>query len=302
MASTDIQSGPARPNQFAILRRMLVRDKLALAAAIFLVLLLGAALLGPWLMGEMADKMNLGKRNLVPFDIGQGWPYILGADSLGRPILARIVVGAQSTLLISGGAVVLAVVMGGFFGIIAGYVSGWTSQAIMRVTDVLISFPSLLLALIVLYIIGPSLTNVVLILAVTRLPLFIRTARAQVLEIRERAFISAARSLGVSPPVILFRHVLPQVLPTLLTLGALDFAAVLLMESGLSFLGLGVQPPEFTWGVMVASGRNFLQSAWWLSFMPGVAIVLTTLSLNILSNWARIATDPQQRWRLLIER
>jgi peptide/nickel transport system permease protein len=227
---------------------------------------------------------------------------VLGADSLGRSLLARIIVGAQTSLAISGCVVLASMVVGGALGIIAGYVGGWTSTIIMRLTDVIFSFPTLLMALIVLYILGPSILHVIMILAVARLPIYIRTTRAEVLEIRERMFVSAARGLGVSTPSILIRHIFPMVMPTIITIGAVDFASVLLSESGLSFLGLGIQPPQFTWGAMVATGRAYLQNAWWLSFWPGLMIMLTTLSLNLLANWARMASDPQQRWRLQIAR
>jgi peptide/nickel transport system permease protein len=160
------------------------------------------------------------------------------------------------------------------------------------------SFPSLLLALIVLYTLGPSMTNLVIVLAITRMPIFVRTARAEVLELRERMFVSAARSMGAGTGRILFRHIAPLVLPTLVTIAAIDFATVILAESSLSFLGLGIQPPDFTWGAMVANGRGYLASAWWIAFWPGLAILLTTLSLNILASWARTVADPLQRWRL----
>ena len=286
------------PSQLAVLWRMLLRDRFALVAAIFLVLLALAAIVGPWAFGDLATKVNLRQRNLPPFNLDHGILYVLGADSLGRSLLARIIVGAQTSLAISACVVVVSMVVGGTLGIVAGYLGGWTSTIILRLTDVIFSFPSLLMALIVLYILGPSITNVIMILSITRLPIYIRTTRAEVLEIRERMFVSAARALGVSTPAILLRHVLPVVFPTIITIGAVDFASVLLSESGLSFLGLGIQPPDFTWGAMVATGRAYLQTAWWLSFWPGLMIMLTTLSLNLLANWARLASDPQQRWRL----
>lgn len=281
---------------------MLVRDPFALAAAVFLVILAGAAAIGPYFLGDLATGIDLLRRNLPPFTLENGPLYVLGADSLGRSLLARIIVGAQTSIVISGCVVLASMLVGGCLGIFAGYVGGWTSSIILRLTDIIFSFPALLMALIVLYIVGPSILNVILILAVARLPIYIRTTRAEVLEIRERVFVSAARTLGVSTPVILFRHILPLVLPTVITIGAVDFSSVLLAESGLSFLGLGIQPPEFTWGAMVATGRPYLQTAWWLSFWPGLMIMATTLSLNLLANWARIASDPQQRWRLLIAR
>jgi peptide/nickel transport system permease protein len=140
----------------------------------------------------------------------------------------------------------------------------------------------------------------VVVLAITRIPVYLRTTRAEVLEIRERMFVQAAKVMGASARRIIFKHILPVVTPTILTIATLDFAYVMLTESSLSFLGIGIQPPEITWGLMVSQGRQYLTNAWWLAFWPGLAIILTTLSLSLLSNWMRIALDPVQRWRLEI--
>jgi len=297
MADTTIVStkSPGNLHQLAI---YLTRDKLALCAAIFLFILIVCVLFGPLLVGDMAGKLGLRQRNLAPFSLDQGFIYILGADTLGRPILARLIVGAQTTLAIAAAAVCCSMFVGGALGLIAGYSERWYSHVILRLADVIMSFPSLLLALIVLYTLGPSMTNLVIVLAITRMPVFIRTARAEVLELRERMFVSAALSMGASSRRILFRHIAPLVLPTLVTIAAIDFATVILAESSLSFLGLGIQPPNFTWGAMVANGRGYLSTAWWIAFWPGLAILLTTLSLNILASWARTVADPSQRWRL----
>lgn len=286
---------PGKLRQFAI---YLGRDKLALCAALFLVLLIACVLFGPLLVGEAAGKLGLRQRNLPPFSFEHGLTYFLGADTLGRPILARLIVGAQNTLGIAAAAVMFSMIVGGTLGLVAGYSERWYSHVILRLADVVMSFPSLLLALIVLYTLGPSMTNLVIVLAITRLPIFIRTARAEVLELRERMFVGAALSMGASSGRILFRHIAPLVLPTLATIAAIDFATVILAESSLSFLGLGIQPPDFTWGAMVANGRGYLSSAWWIAFWPGLAILMTTLSLNILASWARTVADPLQRWRL----
>lgn len=276
----------------------LARDKLALCAALFLLVLIACVLIGPLLVGDLAEKLGLRQRNLAPFSLKHDFIYILGADTLGRPILARLIVGAQNTLGIAAAAVFSSMAAGGMLGLIAGYSERWYSHVILRLADVVMSFPSLLLALIVLYTLGPSMTNLIIVLAITRMPIFIRTARAEVLELRERMFVSAARSMGAGTGRILFRHIAPLVLPTLVTIAAIDFATVILAESSLSFLGLGIQPPDFTWGAMVANGRGYLASAWWIAFWPGLAILLTTLSLNILASWARTVADPLQRWRL----
>jgi peptide/nickel transport system permease protein len=278
--------------------RLLVRDRFALAAAIFLVLVVAGAVLGPWLLEQLATRPQLRMRNAPPFTLEHGWGYILGADSLGRSILARLLVAARSTLTIAAVAVAVALVFGAALGLLAGFTRSWVGDLVMRLTDVVMSFPSTLLAVVILYTFRPSIATLIAVLAITRLPVYIRTTRAEVLEIRERMFVAASRVMGASSLRIALRHVLPMVLPTLLTISTVEFAVVMLAESGLSFLGIGIQPPEVTWGLMVAQGRGYLASAWWLAFFPGVAIMLTTLALNLLSGWMRIATDPMQRWRL----
>ena len=278
--------------------RMLMRDKFALCAAIFLLVLVLAAFLGSFLLDDIATKQNLRGRNAPPFDFAKHWVFWLGGDALGRPLLARIIVAARNTLMIAGSAVSFSIVIGCFLGLIAGYSSKFFSHVVMRIADVIMSFPSLLLAVIILYMLPPSVLNIVVVLAITRIPVYLRTARAEVLEIRERMFIQAAKVMGASNKRIIFRHILPIIIPTMVTIATLDFAFVMLAESSLSFLGIGIQPPEITWGLMVAQGRSYLTTAWWLSFWPGLAIILTTLSLNLLSNWLRVVLDPQQRWRM----
>jgi peptide/nickel transport system permease protein len=278
--------------------RLLWHDKFALVAACYLALVALCALFGPVLLGEAASAMNLRMRNAPPFTLDNGWLYLLGADALGRSILARLVVAAQNTLAVAAAAVAVAMTIGGVLGLIAGYGGGLIGNLIMRLADVIMSFPSLLLAVVVLYVFEPRVANLVLVLAVTRIPIYLRTTRAEVLELRERMFVSAARVMGAGPVRIVWRHVVPLVVPTLITIATIDFAFVMLAESALSFLGIGIQPPEITWGLMVAQGRNYLGIAWWLAFWPGLAIMLTTLALNLLSSWMRIATDPVQRWRL----
>lgn len=277
---------------------LLWRDKFAFAAALFLLGMIFCAIFGPSLLNDVATKMDLKQRNAPPFELERGWLFFLGADALGRSILARIIVASQNTLSVAAAAVAAATVIGGTLGILAGYAGGWLGNIIMRLADVVMSFPSLLLAVVVLYMFEPRVANLILVLAFTRIPLYLRTSRAEVLEVRERMFVSAARVMGASQTRILLCHIAPMVAPTLITVATLDFAFVMLAESALSFLGIGIQPPEITWGLMVAQGRNYLASAWWLAFWPGLAIMLTTLALNLLASWLRIAADPEQRWRL----
>lgn len=293
-------TAPPSPSKVTRVLRMLWADKMAFAAVIFLIVVLLCAIFGPMLFEGVASKTNLRARNAPPFDMARGFLYILGGDALGRPLLARIIVAAQNTMLIAAGAVAGSLIVGTCLGLIAGYAGKWTGEVIMRLADVIMSFPSLLLAVIVLYMLEPSIANLVLVLAITRIPIYLRTTRAKVLEVRERMFVQAARVMGASNLRIIFRHILPVILPTLLTIATLDFAFVMLAESALSFLGIGIQAPEVTWGLMVSQGRQYLTNAWWLAFWPGLAIILTTMSLNLLSSWMRVALNPTQRWRLEI--
>ena len=184
-------------------------------------------------------------------------------------------------------------------GIIAGYYGERIGNIIMRGADLVMSFPSLLLAMIVLYVLNPFVFNVVIVLTITRIPVYVRVARAEVLEVKERLFVESARSMGASDlshsPACISRRSSCRLC---FTVASLDLANVMLAESSLSFLGIGVQPPSITWGLMVADGRNYLTTAWWLAFWPGMAILLTALAANLLSNWMRIAMDPKLSWRL----
>lgn len=293
----------ARPTQAApsALRDIvssLARDKVALVSAAFLAVVMICVVLGPTLLADQARAMNLMQRNAAPFSLDRPWLYILGADALGRSVLARIIVASQNTMLIAGTAVLTSLVIGGALGLVAGFKGGAISAILLRLADAIMSFPSLLLAVIVLFVFEPGVANVILVLAISRVPIFLRTVRAEVLELKERLFVTSARAMGASTPRILFRHVAPMVMPTVINLAALEMAFVMLVESGLSFLGIGIQPPEITWGLMVSDGRNYIGSAWWVAFWPGLAIMLVTMSLNLFSSWLRVATDPVERWRL----
>ena len=277
---------------------MLWRDKTALVSALFLLLVAGAAIFGAWLVDPSSLTVNLRGRNLPPFSLDQGWLYVLGADSLGRSILSRIIVGSSYTIGIAVASVLVALVVGGALGLVAGYRGGWVSSVILRTADIIMSFPSLLLALIVLYVLGGHVATLIMVLALSRVPIFLRTCRAEVLEIRERLFVTASRVMGASSPRLIWRHILPATLPTLINLATLEFAFVMLAESSLSFLGLGVQSPGISWGLMVSDGRAHLASAWWLFFWPGVAITLTAICANVLAGWVQTVNDPAQKWRL----
>jgi len=275
----------------------LLRDPFALISAIWLALMLFFALFGPLLFGEAASEMNLRARNLPVGSFENGIISILGHDPLGRPLLARILVAAQTTLGIAAAAAILSLVLGTLIGLYAGYTGGRTGKIIMQFSDMVQSFPSLLLALFILYMLEPRPINIVIVLAIGQIPVYLRVARAEALELRERLFVDAARVLGASRFQILARHIGPLVLPVVINIVTIDFALIMLSESSLSFLGLGVQQPAITWGVLVSQGREYLQSAWWIAFFPGLMIMLTTLSINLLANWLRRVRDPKERWR-----
>lgn len=278
--------------------RLLARDKVALAALAWLVLMAVAAVAGPHLIDPAFSRMNLRARHLPPFQLDQPWVYFLGADALGRSMIARLLEAAATTLAIATAAVALAMAVGTTIGLIAGMRENWLSALLMRGVDVLLSIPSLLLAMVVLYALGAHPLNVILILAITRLAVFARTVRGESLEIRERAFVASSRVMGGGDLHVLTRHVTPLVLPTVLAIAPLEFAVIMLAESALSFLGIGIQPPDVTWGLMVAEGQPYLSSAWWVSLWPGLAISSIALSATVVGGWFRIANDPTLRTRL----
>lgn len=286
------------PSRLAWLGKALVADPMALASVVWLVLVV--ALVVADAAGVFAGaRISLKARNLPPFDLTQDWRLWLGADSLGRPLLARLANAAFTSIGIALATVLVSVIAGTLLGLIAGYFGGLVGTAIMRLSDIVMGFPTLLVALVGLYVFGPSVTNLVIVLAVTRMPSYIRVARAETLEVRERLFVDAARVFGGGPLWIIRNHIMPIVAPTMLTLASVNVAMVMLFESGLSYLGLGVQPPGVSWGLMIAQGQSYLSSAWWLGFFPGLCVMLTTMSFNLLANWFRIVNDPSQHWRLM---
>ncbi|TWD74734.1 peptide/nickel transport system permease protein [Kribbella amoyensis] len=291
------KAGPGRPSYW----RMLTRDKAALLAAVVLAVVVITAIVGPMLLGDRANHLDLANAKQPPFS-GGGFLGMLGTDPLGRDLLARMIVAARTTLTVAVPAVLISMVVGSLIGMWAGYHRGRRETVVMRIADVILSFPSLLMAVVVLFVFSPSVANLVAVLAVTRIPIYLRTARAESAELQSRTFVDVARTFGTPSRAIIARHVFPIVLPTIVTVATLDFCYVMLAESSLSFLGIGIQPPDVSWGLLVAQGRTYLQSAWWLSIFPGLAIVVTTVSATVLASWLRLATDPAQRWRLALPR
>jgi peptide/nickel transport system permease protein len=276
----------------------LLRDGPTLFSMVFLFLLLFAALIGAEIWPHDAYDQSLRMRNqppMTPSEDGSGLGHILGTDPLGRDIAGRLMHGARVSLLVGVSGVLLSGLFGSTLGVLAGYFRGRLDDVIMRLVDLQASFPGLLLALALLFVLGPGFFNLVLVLALTRWMIYARVARSMTLAYRESGFVDAAIVSGNRGGRIIRKHIVPNLKTSLLVLGTLEIAAMILAESGLSFLGFGVQPPTPSWGLMVASGRDYLGSAWWLATLPGIAILLTALSLNLFANALGSLTDPVRR-------
>ncbi|MGI9419740.1 MAG: ABC transporter permease [Geminicoccaceae bacterium] len=283
----------------------LVRDRVVLAAVVFLIALVIAAVFADLLAPYDPLRPNIFAGRKPPFSEVKGLDGVsqlhpLGTDALGRDMLTRLMYGARASVSVGVVAVAISAVIGTSLGLLAGFYGGRVETVVMRAVDAVMAVPSLLIALFVLFVIGGGLVNLILILAFVRWVVYARLARGITLTYRESSFVEAARAIGATDFRIVFRHILPNMFSPLLVLATLEIALLILAEAGLSFLGFGLQPPEPSWGLMIARGREYLREAWWMITFPGLAIFLTTLSLNLVANWLRTVTDPVQRWRWLM--
>ena len=281
----------ARPAAGTIRRRLSFRAVFGLTV---LVCIGGAAVLAPQIAPWDPARQMLLKRLRPPMWEARGLrEHPLGTDHLGRDILSRILYGGRISLGVGLSAVTLSCLIGVTLGLLAGFHGGRTDAFIMRVVDMFLAIPYILLAMGVVFALGPSLLNVILVMAMTRWVQFARIVRADVLSIREREFVSGARARGNRSTRLLLRHVLPNALTPIIVVATLELAFMIIYESALSFLGLGVQPPTPTWGWMLSDGRNYVATAWWLATFPGLAIMLTVLAVNLLGDWLRDTLDPR---------
>ena len=272
----------------------LLRDRAAIVSAAFLAAVALTAVFAPLLSPYAAQGM--GTPDLSSKFAAPSIEHPFGADGLGRDQVARLMFGARRSLSMGLLVVLAAIVIGTPLGLIAGYLGGWVDEALMRVTDVFLAFPPLLLAIAIAAALGASYVNAVAAIAVTWWPWYARLARSQTLSVRERAYIEAARGVGVRHRVIMRRHVLPNILTPIIVQGTLDVGTAILVAAGLSFIGLGTQAPYADWGVMISDGRlYFLSGRWWLSTFPGLAIFLTAMAFNFLGDGVRVAADPRLR-------
>jgi peptide/nickel transport system permease protein len=221
--------------------------------------------------------------------------HLFGTDELGRDVLSRVIYGARVSMRVGLIAVGLALVVGALLGLIAAYSGGWLDGLIMRIMDVMLAFPGILLAIAIIAVLGPSLSNVMIAIGIEAIPIYTRTARASTLSVKEYEYVIGARALGCSSPRIVLRHILPNIVAPLIVLATVGVAGSILTAAGLSYLGLGAQPPTSEWGAMLSSSRSYLRDSWWMATFPGLAIVFVVLSLNLFGDGLRDILDPRAR-------
>jgi peptide/nickel transport system permease protein len=284
----DIQS----MRQFRHVLNVILRDPLALASTIVIILFILIALFAEQVAPypeEGAGKTNVENTMLAPSS-----EHLMGTDRLGRDMLSRVLVGARPALIIPIGVVAVAVLIGAPLGAIAGYKGGWVDETIMRITDLFLAFPSLLLAMAITSALGRGLENAAIALIISWWPWYTRLVRGITISLRSRYFVEAAQAIGVRDSIIILRHILPNTVSPILVQATVDLGTVILAMGGLAFLGLGTQPPDPDWGLMVSEGRSFILNQWWISTFPGIAIFVVVLAFNLLGDTLRDIFDPRQ--------
>lgn len=288
----DAQTLEAEPVAQRTGRRLPVslRSPLTVAGLVLLIGFALSAIFANVLSPTLPQTQDLAHRLKPPS--AEHW---LGTDQLGRDILTRILYGARISLTVGIGVVLGSATIGIIVGLWAGFQRGWVDEVLMRITDIFLAFPALILAMAIAGALGPSLNNAMIAITMVTWPVYARLVRGQTLSLRERLYVEAARGLGASTPVILFRHVLPNMLAPLLVQASFDMGGAILSAAGLSFIGFGAQPPIPEWGVMISEGRKFITTHLWLSLFPGIAIFLTVAAFNLIGDGLRDAFDPRLR-------
>lgn len=281
--------GQARLGQAYLSWLRFRRNPLAMIGLVIAVALVVIAVFAPLLAPHDPITQELSRRLLPPLTDGN----ILGTDDFGRDILSRILYGSRITLYIVLLVILTAPVVGLLIGTVAGYFGGWTDTILMRITDIFLAFPKLILALALVAVLGPGMENAVLAIALTSWPPYARVARAETLTVRNADYIAAVKLQGAGAVRVIWGHVMPMCLPSVIIRVTLDMAGVILIAAGLGFLGLGVQPPLPEWGLMISAGRKFLFEQWWVATMPGLAIFIVSLGFNLLGDGLRDVLDPK---------
>jgi len=270
--------------------RHLLHNKGVIAGLLVLAIPALAALLAPLL--PLANPIQIDSPHAL---YSPGSPYVFGSDQYGRDVFSRVIYGGRVSLLVGPVAVVIAVIPGVTVGLLAGYYGRWLDIVLMRVVDVMLAFPGILLALGIVAVLGPSLSSLMIAVGISSIPTYARLTRASVLSARENLYVDAARVVGARDGSILLRHILPNVIAPIIVVSTLGVGAAILVAATLSFLGLGSQPPAAEWGRMLSEGRQYLREQWWIATFPGIAIMLTVLALNVLGDGLRDALDPRLR-------
>jgi ABC-type dipeptide/oligopeptide/nickel transport system permease subunit len=299
-ARTDVTLGaavaaPAPPRLCVSLRR-LWRFKWGVVAATVLLLVVASAICAPWIAPHSPVTVDIQHRLGPPAWMEGGTrAHVLGTDQIGRDLLSRVIYGGRVSLLIGTAAVLVSSTIGVLLGLAAGYFAGRIDWTIMTLVNVMLTFPFVLLALAVIAVLGPSLVNMIIVLGVADWPLYARVIRAETMALREREFVLAGRALGMSHFRIIFNQILPNLVSVIVVIATLQVARVIILESFLSFLGLGVQPPTPAWGNMLGEGRVYMLNSWWIATFPGLAIFITTLTINLMGNALRDWLDPHMK-------
>jgi peptide/nickel transport system permease protein len=286
----------AQPRRWRVSLQRVWRFKWGVLAAAVLLLIIATAVCAPWIAPYSPITVDIQHRLGPPAWMdGGARTHLLGTDQIGRDLLSRMIYGGRVSLVIGITAVVISSSIGVLLGLAAGYFAGRIDWAIMTVINVMLTFPFVLLALAVIAVLGPSLVNMIIVLGVADWPLYARVIRAETLAIREREFVLAGRALGMSHFRVIFRQILPNLVSVIVVIATLQVARVIILESFLSFLGLGVQPPTPAWGNMLGEGRVYMLNSWWIATFPGLAIFITTLAINLMGNALRDWLDPYMK-------
>ncbi|MAE88680.1 MAG: peptide ABC transporter permease [Pelagibaca sp.] len=291
----DIAPIETRPAAPAGALRRLMRRKLALFGLAIIALVVGGAVFAPWIAPFEPDEQLFEGLSLYGEPMPPGGPFLMGTDLLGRDLFTRMLYGAHTSLVIGVVANGVALVIGTLVGVLAGFVRGWFGAALMRFTDLMMAFPALLLAICLAALFQPSLWIVAMVIALVNWVQTARVVYTETTSLAEREFIAAEKTLGASQSRILFRHILPHLIPTLIVWGTLGISVTVLLEATLSFLGVGVQPPTPSWGNIIFENQTYFQAAPWLVFIPGAAILLLALAFNLVGDALRDVLDPTQR-------
>ena len=297
LALADLEDVPIQtPSSGQAALRRLLRLRWGLAAGGILLLIVASSVLAPWISPQDPLAVNIRHRLAPPAWMEGGTTqHLLGTDPVGRDLLSRMIYGGRVSLVIGVAAVILSATIGVLLGLGAGYVGGATDWTIMTIINVMLTFPFVLLALAVIAVLGPSLVNMIIVLGVAGWPIYARVVRAEAMALREREFVLAGRALGMSHVRIVFRQILPNLVSAIVVIATLQVAQVIILESFLSFLGLGIQPPTPAWGNMLGEGRVYMLNSWWIAAFPGLAIFVTTLAINLMGNALRDWIDPHMK-------